>query len=156
MNNLINKYSLNEIKQIISGKKILSVDFGLKRIGLAKCDAMHISLNPLVTLQFDENVNYNLAKIISDENIGIILIGIPIWHTNERRDFFDKMNEFVETLKKEINLPILFYDEAYSSKKGMEYMIQSGKKKKYRQQKENLDKFAAAVILKSFLEEIEN
>ena len=154
MNNLNNKYSLNEIKQIISGKKILSIDFGLKRIGIATCDAMHISTAPLTTLQFNEKIIQNLKKIIEDEKSNIIIIGIPIWK-DENPDFFKNLTEFVNQIEKEIKLPIIFFDEAYSSKRGIEAMIDSGKKKKYRQKKENLDKFAAAVILKSFLEEVE-
>ncbi|HAW08717.1 MAG TPA: Holliday junction resolvase RuvX [Bacteroidetes bacterium] len=155
MNNLNNKYSLNEIKQIISNKKIISIDFGLKRIGLATCDSMHISLAPLATLSFDDDIIHNLAKIITNEKIGVILIGIPVWNQNLNSDFFDNLNEFTSRLEEEIQLPILFYDEAFSSKRGMEYMVQLGKKRKDRQKKENLDKIAAAVILKSFLEETE-
>jgi hypothetical protein len=56
MDNLNNKYSFKRNKQIISGKKILSIDFGLKRIGLATCDTMHISTAPLTTLQFNEKI----------------------------------------------------------------------------------------------------
>ncbi|HOV91948.1 MAG TPA: Holliday junction resolvase RuvX [Candidatus Kapabacteria bacterium] len=154
MDNLNNKYSLNEIKQIISGKKILSIDFGLKRIGLATCDTMHISTAPLTTLQFNEKIIQNLNKIVEGEKIEIVLVGLPKWK-NENTDFYRNLEELVDMIEKEIQLPIVFFDEAYSSKRGVELMVDSGKRKKYRKKKENLDKFAAAVILKSFLEELE-
>lgn len=155
MNNLINKYSLNEIKQIISGKKILSIDFGLKRIGLATCDTLHITTSPLATLQFNDTLIQNLIKIIGNEKIEVVLIGIPVWKNNDNTQFAEELNDFTKNLVDATQLPIVFFDESYSSKKGLESMVSIGKKKKFRRKKENLDKFAAAIILQSFLDEIE-
>ncbi|HUS60424.1 MAG TPA: Holliday junction resolvase RuvX [Nevskiaceae bacterium] len=121
---------------------ILSIDFGLRRVGLA------ISVDSLVQLldvvQNSPGLIKQLVVICQKNEIERIVIGLP------EGEIAEKVKKFACQLKLAINLPVDFQDETLTSQKALDMMIKSGKKRKARQEKQ--DSFAAALILQRYLE----
>ncbi len=150
------QFNKEQINLQIKDKKILAIDYGMRRIGLATTDKYHISLNPLITLQNEgEKTLENLKRIIINENCDFIILGYPVGKKEIQSDLQKEIIAFKESIEKKINLPIILFDESYSSKKATENIVQTGIKKSKRKTKETLDRFAALTILKLFLEEVE-
>jgi putative Holliday junction resolvase len=146
----------NEIAEKIKNKRILSIDFGLKRIGLAICDPMHIVVSPYDFLLNDSN-SFNLIKeIIIKENIGYLVLGFPFRLDNTETEVTKSITEFKNELEKITDLEIYLQDESYTSVNAKSLQFQIGTKKKKRREKSEKDKIAAALILQEFLKDIEN
>jgi len=141
--------------QYLKNKRLAAIDFGLKRIGLAVCDPMHITVSTRPTLDYTSNDFWTeLLLFLNNEKIEAIVVGAPYNFNNKSSNILSKVMEFVKELKEKTTLEILLYDESYSSKKASSVMLEIGMKKKQRQKKGNADKIAAAVILREFLNEI--
>jgi putative Holliday junction resolvase len=135
-------------------KVILSIDFGLKRVGLAITDPLHITITPLQTLNYNANNFWNqLLNIIVSKKVGEIVIGIPL-DTPADNELRQQLDFFIQKLGHSINqtdVSINLIDEAFTSKDAMELMITLGKKKKYRATKGTTDIYAACIILREYL-----
>jgi len=141
------------IFEIIKGKKIAAVDFGLKRIGVAYCDSLHISINTLDTLEYTNEGFWEVfCRKMNELNIEVIVVGVPIWDKSDTK-FHKILNEFINILSQNHNFHVFKQDESFSSKRASQIMIEIGKKKQTRQQKGQTDKISAAVILRDFLSE---
>lgn len=133
--------------------KILALDFGLKRTGVAISDEKQIFAFGLETIDSTKLMDY-LIKIVPKENIGILLIGEP-----KRMDGTDThITQNVYLLKESIEkrfpaLEIVLHDERFTSKMAFESMLSGGASKKQRQQKGLIDKVSATILLQSYLEE---
>lgn len=132
--------------------RILAIDFGLKRIGLAVTDILQITTNPLDTVS-PENILEYLKKYCSTEPVETIVIGYPTRADGSDTNSTPHIRKFVKVLEKEFpQIPLYLQDESYSSATAMQAMVAGGMKKKDRRKKENLDKVSAAVILRAYLE----
>lgn len=139
----------------LKGKRIIAVDYGLKRTGLAVCDELHISITPLTFLKTDSPRFWdNLISILNRENAATVIVGIPHRPDNEKTEVILKIEEFINELQKRTSLKILTFDESFSSNRAIKTMISIGKKKKKRSQKGTDDMIAAAIILRDFLNEL--
>lgn len=147
---------MNEIKEIIKEKRLAGIDYGLKRVGFAVCDEFHITVTPKCTFQ-RQSTNFwqELMEAIKNNNIGALVVGVPFGYEQKRSNIAKDVLKFIEELKKRTDLKIIPFDESFSSYEAMNTMIKIGKKKKKRAVKETKDMIAAAVILRSFLQEIE-
>lgn len=143
------------INDAIKGKRLLSIDFGLRRIGLAICDEYHIAIRPVATIFNDESLVLNLKQIIESERVGAVVIGVPVRNDDKNDALIEKINEFALLISTEFNLEVLRHDEFMSSKKASQTLIEIGRKKSKRASKGELDKIAAAIILKEFISENE-
>jgi len=145
---------MNKIFEIIKNKRLLGIDFGLARVGIAVADELHISITPKETLLFQKSDFWeNLLKIIEVERIGIIVVGIP-YSENEEHEMREPIENFISELNSKIDIPIFYQDETFSSRQAVNIMITNGKRKKQRATKGTTDKIAAAVILQDFLNNI--
>lgn len=146
----------DDIKEKLKNKRIAAIDYGTKRIGIAVCDELHISCNPIKTIDTEkENLKDELSQIIIKERISAVVIGLPISYDDTENTLITKIKSFAEFIKKEFSLDIYYIDESYSSKKASDYMIEYGIKKSNRAKKGTIDKFAAVIILQRFLQEME-
>ncbi len=137
-------------------KKLLGIDFGLKRVGLAVSDEFHITIRPIDTYLYQEDDFYDkIFNIIEKEKIGVIIIGVPYREDEKVNPLIKEIDLFIDKIKEKINIDIIKYDEFMSSKKATMAMLEIGKKKKDRAIKGNLDKIAAAVILRDYLNDTE-
>jgi putative Holliday junction resolvase len=132
--------------------RIMAIDYGEKRIGIALSDPLLTFAYPFTTLQNDSSFFKNLSEIIGNKKIRKIIIGLP----SDRYQSSKKILETVLKLKSEIEskekVEVVLWDEEYSSAIAKEKMMESVVKKSKRKKKELLDRHAAAVILQEFLD----
>ena len=135
-------------------KKALGIDFGLKRIGLSLSDDTQTIAFPLKYI-LNESLKKavsELKKIINEEDIGLIVIGMPIGLKGKQTEISIKIEEFIKQLKDEIDggIIITVYDERFSSVQAQKSLIEQNIKRKKR--KERIDSIASTFILQSYLD----
>ena len=132
--------------------RILGIDYGKKRIGLAVTDPLQIFASPLKTITTGEFDNF-LAGYEKTEQIDEFVIGFPVKLNNEPSESVKYINPFIKRLEKSYpGKKIHLVDERFTSGMAFRAMIEGGVKKKARQDKGMVDKISAAIILQSFLD----
>ena len=132
--------------------RILAIDFGLKRTGLAITDPMQIIASPHETIPSRELLSY-IRSYAEQEVLDAIVIGMPKNLKGEDTDTTASVINFVRKLKKHLpEIPVYEEDERFTSKIAQREMISGGMSKKDRRVKGNVDKISATLILQSFLE----
>ena len=134
-------------------KRILGLDHGDRRIGLALSDPLQIIAKPFETidLKFAKNIFDLLNSIIKEQNVEKIIVGYPITLKNKFSIQTKKVLKFVELLKKNVQIEVKLYDERLTSKIAQKSLIMQGVKTGHN--KEDVDKTAAAVFLQNYLDE---
>ncbi len=138
------------ISEEILGKRILAIDYGLKRIGFAYTDELHISNNTLPFLVNDDKKFTKIIEIIQKERIQSIVVGMPDFHIDDKSEFRTELNQFIINLKEKCRLNVNEFDESYSTEDA--YKIISATKVRKNKRKESKDSISASIILKNFLE----
>ena len=133
--------------------RIIAIDYGLKRVGLAITDPLNIFAYPLVTLQNDQNFWNEFKKIFNEYDIGAIILGFPLKESGEKTHVTDQIVDFRKELEAKFKIPVNFVDERYSSEIAKKRVLESVPSKKKRRNKALLDKNAAAVLLEDYLSE---
>ena len=132
--------------------RILAIDYGRKRVGLAVTDPLKMIANGLTTVH-SKDIFLFLADYISKEDVEIIVVGYPVNLKNEGSQSLQFINPFIKKLiNKYPEITIDTYDERFTSKMAKMAMIEGGMKKKDRQNKALTDKISAVIILQSYLE----
>ncbi len=132
--------------------RILSIDYGLKRIGLAVTDPMQIIANGLDTIDVTK-IHAYLKNYIPKESVEEIVLGWPKTLDGEDSSSLPYVREFYNWLSKNFpTIPIHKADERYTSVMAQQAMIMGGMKKKDRQNKAMVDKISATIILQNYLE----
>jgi putative Holliday junction resolvase len=132
--------------------RILSIDYGQKRVGFAVTDELQICALPLETVPVSKVFDF-LQNYISKENVETIVIGEPKTMTNANSESARFIEPFVNHLKKEIkDINIVRFDERFTTKMAFQTLIDSGVNKKTRANKALLDKISATIILQSYLQ----
>ncbi len=131
--------------------RILAIDYGLKRIGLALGDPLNIFAYPFKTLTNDKNFWEKLGKIIVEKKVVKILLGYPYNENGRKSDLTGTIEKFAEELKKKFNKEIILWDERYTSAIAQEKILESVPKKSKRRDKGLLDQNSAAIILQEYL-----
>jgi putative holliday junction resolvase len=140
----------------LKGKRLVGIDYGLKRVGMAVCDELHITVTPKRTFhRQDKDFWDQIIKAIDSERAGAAIVGVPYGYEESKSNIAKDVMVFIESLKKRTELKIIPYDESFSSYEAMDTMLSIGKKKKQRAVKETKDMIAAAVILRNYLRENE-
>lgn len=131
--------------------RVLAIDYGKKRTGLAVTDPLKIIATALETVLTNDLLAY-LKNYISSEPIEQIVLGLPVNLNSQDTDITADVRKFADVLKSNFpEIPVHFYDERFTSKMALQSMIDAGTKKKDRREKGNLDKISAVIILQSFL-----
>lgn len=131
--------------------RILAIDYGTKRTGLAVTDELQIIASGLTTVNTNELINF-LKDYVSKETVELFLIGEPKQMNNTASQSEVFIIKFMEVLKKEIpQIPIKRVDERFTSKMAFQTMIDSGLKKNQRKNKALVDEISATLILQSYL-----
>ena len=132
--------------------RVLAIDYGKKRTGLAVTDPLQIIASPLETVQTHQLMNY-LKKYLEKENVEAFVIGMPKNLQNRDTDSTASVRSFIRNLKKSMPaVPVVEIDERFTSKIASQAMVLGGMKKSERRIKENVDKLSATIILQSYLE----
>jgi putative Holliday junction resolvase len=140
----------------LKGKRLLALDIGKKRIGIAVCDILHITTTPLKTIDNTSNALQEIIQIAQHEQVVAIIIGIPPESEGQSNAIITEIKKFQTALSEIPGLDIILHDESFSSKRAVEHLIASGRSKSHRKNKAMIDKTAAAIILRSFLDEYEH
>lgn len=131
--------------------RILCIDYGGKRTGLAVTDPMKIIASGLTAVDTKDLLAY-LKNYFKQETVELILIGDPKNLDDSDTHATPLVNAFVKRLNKEFpQIPVATVDERYTSKMAKEAMLQMGMKKKERQNKKNVDEIAATIMLQEYL-----
>lgn len=134
--------------------RIISIDYGQKRTGLAVTDPMKIIANGLTTIPTHTLYDF-LKDYISKENVERIIVGLPKQTNGLPSENMKRIEPFVAKWKKDFPaIPIEYHDERFTSVLAHRAMIDGGLKKKTRQDKALVDKISATIILQSYLESV--
>lgn len=132
--------------------RLLAIDYGSKRIGLAVTDPLKIIASPLDTVHSKDIISY-LKNYEASGEVEAFIVGMPKTLQNKDTNASSLVRHFVNLLKKNFpDKPIHLHDERYTSKMALDAMIAGGTKKKDRRDKGTIDKVSAAIILQSYLE----
>lgn len=132
--------------------RILSIDYGLKRTGIAVTDPLQIIATGLTTLHSKELIPF-LKDYFTKEPVELILIGWPTNWDDSATHATPLVAKCIKDLEKNFPIvPIKKVDERYTSKMAKDAMLQMGMKKKDRQVKGNVDIIAATIILQEYLQ----
>lgn len=132
--------------------RIISIDYGRKRVGLAVTDPSQIIANGLDTVAAKDVLTY-LEKYFQTEEVECIVVGYPKQMNNEDSESVKYLKPFLGKLKKKFpDIPIELVDERFTSKIAFQTMIDGGLGKKARRDKALIDKVSATIILQSYME----
>ena len=134
--------------------RLLSIDYGLKRTGVAVTDPLRIIATPLETIPTAVLFEF-LDTYLRKEQVDEFIVGMPKTMSNEDSQIAPAVRKFVEQLKiKFPQVPVNLVDERFTSSMAMKAMIEGGMKKKDRRVKGNVDKISATIILQSFIDTV--
>jgi putative holliday junction resolvase len=131
--------------------RLLGIDHGEKRIGIAITDPLSLFAYPLKTLLNDSSFWKNFTAILDQFKVAKIILGYPLKENGELSSSTRAVLEFKLELEKRVNLPVELVDERYSSEVARQRILVSVVSKRKRRDKSLLDKNAAAVILEDYL-----
>ena len=133
--------------------RIIGIDYGTVRIGLALSDPLKIIASGLETINNDELAINKIIKIISDSNVERIIIGFPLTLKGEVGSKAEEVERFIEVLKSRTELPIIKLDERFTSVLAQQTIRQLGTtKKKKHANKGKVDELAATILLQNYLD----
>jgi putative Holliday junction resolvase len=132
--------------------RLIAIDWGKKRVGIAVTDPEQIIANPLTTVPTKDIISF-LTKYLQEEEVEGIIVGMPRDLFNNESHSTAGVNQFVNEVRNKFkSYPIHLHDERFTSKLALDAMIRSGSKKSDRRKKENIDKLSATIILQSYME----
>ena len=131
--------------------RILAIDYGKRRTGLAVTDELQIIAGGLTTVDTKNLLDYILSYI-GKEPVERIVVGLPKQMNNELSENMCRIEPFVNRLRKLVKIPVEYYDERFTSVLAHQAMLQSGIGKMARRNKELVDEISATIILQSYME----
>ena len=131
--------------------RILAIDYGTKRTGIAVTDELQIIASGLTTVDTKELIDF-LKMYVSEENVELFVVGEPKQMNYEASESETSISKFLDRLKKACpEIPVKRIDERFTSKMAFQTMIDSGLNKKQRKNKALIDEISATIILQSYL-----
>lgn len=132
--------------------RLLAIDYGKKRVGIAVSDPLQIIANGLTTVDTVKIFDF-LKTYFEKEVVDVVVVGLPKQMNNEASENMGRVDEFVTKLKKAYpSMRIEYYDERFTSKIAQQTMIDGGLSKKQRRNKALVDEISATIILQSYME----
>lgn len=129
----------------------MAIDYGIKRTGIAVTDDMQIIASGLTTVDTPKLFSF-LTEYLKKEKVEAILVGDPKQMNGMPSESAEMINTFVEKLRNQVNeIEIVRVDERFTSKLAFQSLIQSGAKKKQRQDKGLIDEISATILLQDYL-----
>lgn len=132
--------------------RLLAIDYGRKRTGIAVSDTLQIIANGLTTVPSHTLISF-LKDYVAKEPVELIIVGLPRQMNYEESESMQYIKPFVKKLQKEIpDIPVEYFDERFTSRMAQQTMIDGGLKKKQRQNKALVDEISATIILQGYME----
>ena len=134
--------------------RIVAIDYGEKRTGIATTDPLQLIASPLTTVNTNELFDF-LDQYLRTEKVETIVIGVPNALNSQTNPILKKIESFTQKLQQKFpKLTLKHVDERFTSKMASQAILKSGVKKIKRQDKSLVDKVSAAIILQSYLDSI--
>ena len=131
--------------------RILAIDYGIKRTGLAVTDPLQIIATTLTTIPSAELIPF-LKKYLGEEPVALIIVGLPRNLDDSETHGTKPARQAIEKVRKEFpDIPVKEVDERFTSKMAKDAMIEMNMKKKDRRNKANVDQIAAAIMLQEYM-----
>ena len=132
--------------------RILAIDYGQKRTGIAVTDTLQLIANGLATIETRELEKF-IVDYVAKEDVSTIVVGKPTQMNGENSETMKRIEPFFNRLKKLFpDKEITYYDERFTSVLAHQAMLQSGIGKKARQNKALVDKISATIILEDYMQ----
>lgn len=132
--------------------RILAIDYGKKRSGIAVTDPLQLIAGGLTTVSTTELLAF-IKHYVIKEPVERILVGLPKQMNNDASENMKRIEPFVNTLRKQLpTIPVTYVDERFTSVLAHRAMLDAGLKKKDRKNKALVDEISATIILQSYLE----
>lgn len=132
--------------------RIMAIDYGRKRTGIAVTDSLQMIANGLTTVPSGELVKF-IQNYMAKEPVELIVVGQPKQMNNEPSENMRYVQAFVTHLKRTLpQIPVEYYDERFTSVMAHQAMLEGGLRKMKRQEKALVDEISAVIILQAYLE----
>lgn len=139
-----------------SDSRVMALDFGMKRIGVALSDQLKMFAYAHTTVNNDEKAFNNLFEIIKEKFVSEIVLGIPNENRISKTSIVENIKKFKSELEQRFGLRVILWDETFTSSIAQQRVIESVNKKQKRKNKELLDMHSAAIILQEYLDSIKS
>ena len=137
---------------MLAGNRILGIDFGSKRIGIAMSDPLQVIAQGFKVIPNTPDAPGMIKKIVEEYGIGKIVIGMPLNLKGDNAQKAEEVEEFIRRLVNICHTDIVRWDERFTSTMAHQTLRMMGATKKQRQSKEKIDEMASALILQGFLD----
>lgn len=134
--------------------RVMALDVGGRRIGVALSDTMRVLASPLTTLRAEPRARVlaELAKLVRDYEVSVVVVGLPLTLSGEIGPQAKLVQLFAEELERAIDMPVRLFDERLTTVAAERMMLDLGLKPE--QRKARIDEVAASIILQDFLDSI--
>ena len=136
--------------------RILAIDYGSKRVGLAVTDPMRIISQGAGTLQNDGNLYESIGRLVREQDISLIVVGMPYAPDGGMGSKGEEVQAFLDRLRAAAPVEIVTWDESFTSVRAHGAFRESGMKRKARREKQRVDEMAARLLLQEYLESNEH
>lgn len=128
--------------------RIMAIDYGQRKVGIAMSDELGVISQPLMTLRAKSQKEFikRLKFIVKENNVGLILVGNPLSHSGKSTPISEEILRFVKVLEKSIAVEVKLWDERFTSRYASRILKEKGIK-----QKGNIDQIAASLMLEEYL-----
>ena len=133
--------------------RILALDYGTKKVGVAITDPLQITAAPLTTIRYSKQKSLfeSILTIIEDKEVRQIIVGLPVTLSGGKSDITNAVESFIDELTSQTDIPITTFDERHTSSDAKQTLIDMGIKTGHN--KERVDAMAAAHLLRYYMDE---
>ncbi|MBF8294004.1 MAG: yrrK [Bacteroidetes bacterium] len=134
-------------------KRIMGLDFGTTRIGISLSDPLQIIAKPFTTIENGRGMIGEIRVIVRDENVGLIVVGMPLNLKGEKGKKAQEVDEFIGKIRDAIHVEVIHWDERFTTLIAHQTLLSMGTKREERRTKKGrVDSMAAAILLQGFLD----
>jgi putative Holliday junction resolvase len=134
-------------------KRIMGLDFGTTRIGISLSDPLQIIAKPFTTIASGRGTIGQILEIIADENVGLIVVGMPLNLKGEKGKKAREVDAFIEKIRNATHVEVVHWDERFTTLIAHQTLLSMGTKREERRtNKGRVDSMAAAILLQGFLD----
>jgi putative Holliday junction resolvase len=132
--------------------RVLGIDYGSVRIGLAVTDPLRILASGAGTVENDGMAEQRIAGLVAAQNIRLIVVGMPYAPDGGKGEKAKEIDRFVERLRELVQVPIETWDESFTSVTAQKVLRDAGARKKQRRERHRIDEMAARLLLQEYLD----
>lgn len=134
-------------------KRILGIDYGSTRVGIALSDPLQIIAQPFTTLDYKRGIIEQIGEIVRNEGVGLIVVGMPLNLKGEKGKKAEEVEKFIQALAGSLTIDVLNWDERFTTSIAHQTLLDMGTKRgERRTNKGRVDSMAAAILLQGFLD----